>query len=195
MEPIRSFRGRMAPLDRTDVDTDQIMAKQHLKKVDRVGFGEVVFEEWRKDPGFVLNDPRFAGATVLLSGENFGAGSSREHAVWGLQQYGFRAIISPRFADIFHNNADRAGLLAIELPTNTVRDLMELAIANPETELLVDIPNQRVQAGDIGANFRLNEYTREALTNGLDFIDMTLRKSDEIVHYESSRSADLPKIV
>lgn len=194
MRPIRELRGRMVPLDRSDVDTDQIMAKQHLKRIDREGFGDVVFEDWRRDPDFVLNDSRFAGASILLAGPNFGAGSSREHAVWGLHQYGFDAVLSSRFADIFRNNADKAGLLAVELSQQVVDELMALARRAPQTELAIDVVGEEVRAGEIAAPFDLNAYTKKAITNGWDFIDMTLQQRKAIDAFEVRRSVDPPII-
>lgn len=186
------IEGRLAPLDRANVDTDQIMAKQHLKRIDRHGFGEVIFEDWRRDPSFVLNDPRFSGATILVAGENFGAGSSREHAVWGLQQYGFEAVISPRFADIFRTNADRCGLLAVELPHASVAALMRAAEDDPATSVAIDIVGQRVHGpGGLDATFAVNSYTKVAITKGWDFIDMTMRFANALDSFESEH---LPKV-
>ncbi len=149
MKPVSVVEGQMVPLNRADVDTDQIMPKQFLKRIERTGFGEFLFFDWRQDPDFVLNDPRYAGANILVTGPNFGSGSSREHAPWGLQQYGFEAIIAPSFADIFRNNCAKIGLLCVELPEKVCRALVDLATDQPETICTVDLPLQNVSAGEV----------------------------------------------
>jgi 3-isopropylmalate/(R)-2-methylmalate dehydratase small subunit len=181
MNPFTSHTGRAVPLERTDVDTDQIIPAQHLKRIERTGFGPFLFETWRTDPEFVLNDPRFEGATILLAGANFGIGSSREHAVWALEDYGFRAVISPRFADIFRNNCTKVGLLPVELSAECVRALMDAVLDEPATEITVDLES-----------FEFDPFTRHRLLEGLDDIDLTLRLEDEITRYESTRSPWLP---
>jgi 3-isopropylmalate/(R)-2-methylmalate dehydratase small subunit len=192
MNAFTTHTGRAVPLERTDVDTDQIIPAQHLKRIERTGFGPFLFESWRADPAFVLNDPRFAGATILLAGENFGIGSSREHAVWALEDYGFRAVISPRFADIFRNNCTKVGLLPVELPAESVRALMDAVIDDPATEITVDLEGLRVSAPSVDESFEIDPFTRHRLLEGLDDIALTLRLEDEITRYESMRRPWLP---
>src|SRR5439155_7389081 len=153
MEPVRRIAGRAAPLDRADVDTDQIIPKQFLKRIERAGFGPFLFYDWGKDPGFVLNRPEYKGAVVLLAGPNFGSGSSREHAPWALEDAGFKAIVAPSFADIFRGNCNKIGLLPVELPGDTVRQLMTMVEADPSTEIAVDLESQTVTAPGVEASF------------------------------------------
>jgi 3-isopropylmalate/(R)-2-methylmalate dehydratase small subunit len=195
VQPVTVIEGGMVPLDRADVDTDQIMPKQFLKRIERTGFGEFVFFDWRQDPAFVLNDPRYAGAKVLLAGANFGSGSSREHAPWGLQQYGFDAVIAPSFADIFRGNCAKIGLLTVELPAETCKRLIALAEADPSTTVRVDLPNQTVAAADVQAEFVIDPHTKYLLVNGLDDIGMTLEHADAIAVFEAARPAWLPTTV
>ncbi|MGZ4136102.1 MAG: 3-isopropylmalate dehydratase small subunit [Actinomycetota bacterium] len=192
MNAFTSHTGRALPLDRSDVDTDQIIPAQHLKRIERTGFGPFLFESWRNDPDFVLNDPRFEGATILLAGANFGIGSSREHAVWALEDYGFRAVISPRFADIFRNNCTKVGLLPVELPAESVRALMDAVLDDPATEITVDLEALRVSAPSVDESFEIDPFTRHRLLEGLDDIGLTLRLEDEITRYESTRAPWLP---
>jgi 3-isopropylmalate/(R)-2-methylmalate dehydratase small subunit len=184
--------GRALPLDRTDVDTDQIIPAEYLKRIERTGFGPFLFHAWRSDPDFVLDDPRYAGATILLTGTNFGSGSSREHAVWALEDHGFRALISPRFADIFRNNCTKVGLLPVELPAEAVRALMDAVIDDPATQITVDLEALRVTAGAFGESFEIDPFTRHRLLGGLDDIALTLRFQDDIRRYESTRASWLP---
>ncbi|MGZ4114398.1 MAG: 3-isopropylmalate dehydratase small subunit [Actinomycetota bacterium] len=192
MNAFTSHTGRALPLDRSDVDTDQIIPAQHLKRIERTGFGPFLFESWRNDPDFVMNDPRFEGATILLAGANFGIGSSREHAVWALEDYGFRAVISPRFADIFRNNCTKVGLLPVELPAESVRALMDAVLDDPATEITVDLEALRVSAPSVDESFEIDPFTRHRLLEGLDDIGLTLRLEDEITRYESTRAPWLP---
>ncbi|MGZ4148074.1 MAG: 3-isopropylmalate dehydratase small subunit [Actinomycetota bacterium] len=192
MNAFTSHTGRALPLDRSDVDTDQIIPAQHLKRIERTGFGPFLFESWRNDPDFVLNDPRFEGATIQLAGANFGIGSSREHAVWALEDYGFRAVISPRFADIFRNNCTKVGLLPVELPAESVRALMDAVLDDPATEITVDLEALRVSAPSVDESFEIDPFTRHRLLEGLDDIGLTLRLEDEITRYESTRAPWLP---
>jgi 3-isopropylmalate/(R)-2-methylmalate dehydratase small subunit len=192
MNAFTRHTGRAVPLERSDVDTDQIIPAQHLKRIERTGFGPFLFESWRTDPTFVLNDPRFAGATILLAGANFGIGSSREHAVWALEDYGFRAVISPRFADIFRNNCTKVGLLPVELPAESVRALMDAVLDDPTTEITVDLEALRVSAPSVDESFDIDPFTRHRLLEGLDDIALTLRLEDEITRYESKRPPWLP---
>ncbi|MBV9206522.1 MAG: 3-isopropylmalate dehydratase small subunit [Actinobacteria bacterium] len=185
--------GRAVPLRRANVDTDQIIPAEYLKRVSRAGFGEGLFAAWREDPAFVLNNPAHAGATILVAGTDFGTGSSREHAVWALTDYGFRAVIAPRFGDIFCSNATKAGLLPVVLPEATVTALHDAIEADPGTEVTVDLADRTVRAGaGITAPFQIDDYTRWRLMEGLDDIGLTLRYADDIAAFERSRPAWLP---
>jgi 3-isopropylmalate/(R)-2-methylmalate dehydratase small subunit len=187
VEPFRSHTGSAVPLRRSDVDTDQIIPSDWLKRVERTGFGAGLFSEWREDPAFVLNQPERIGATVLVAGENFGTGSSREHAVWALTDYGFRAVISSRFADIFRGNSLKGGLLPVQLPAHVVAELMSLVEADPTAEVTVDLESREVRAGQITAAFELDDFTRWRLMEGLDDIGLTLRHGDDVTEFEKSR--------
>jgi 3-isopropylmalate/(R)-2-methylmalate dehydratase small subunit len=192
MEPFVRHTGRAVPLRRSDIDTDQIIPSDWLKRVERTGFGAGVFSEWRTDPGFVLNDARYAGATILLAGPNFGTGSSREHAVWALTDYGFRVVISTRFADIFRSNALKGGLLPVQLPAATVEELMTTVESDPAIPVTVDLDARQVRAGPVRASFDLDDYTRWRLMKGLDDIGLTLRHEPDIAAFEASRPERLP---
>jgi 3-isopropylmalate/(R)-2-methylmalate dehydratase small subunit len=194
MNAFRTHTGRAMPLDRRDVDTDQIIPADYLKRIERTGFGPFLFHEWRKDPGFILNDPRYKDATILLAGPNFGTGSSREHAVWALEDHGFRVIVSPRFADIFRNNCTKVGLLPVELPAEAVRALMDAVIDDPVTEITVDLETMRVTAPSVRESFEIDPFTRHRLLEGLDDIALTLRLENEITRYESTRAPWLPAV-
>ncbi|MFD1658333.1 3-isopropylmalate dehydratase small subunit [Streptomyces caeni] len=193
MEAFTTHTGRAVPLRRSNVDTDQIIPAHWLKKVTRDGFEDGLFEAWRKDPGFVLNRPERQGATVLVAGPDFGTGSSREHAVWALQNYGFKAVLSSRFADIFRGNSLKNGLLTVVLEQKTVDALWELTEQNPEAEITVDLENREVRAEGITAAFELDENSRWRLLNGLDDISITLRNEDDIAAYEAGRPAYKPR--
>jgi 3-isopropylmalate/(R)-2-methylmalate dehydratase small subunit len=186
--------GRAVPLDRANVDTDQIVPAEHLRRIERSGYGPFLFGEWRKDPGFVLNQPAYAGATILVAGPNFGGGSSREHAVWALEDAGFRAVIAASFADIFRNNCFKIGLLPVELPDESVRALMDAVLDDPTTEITVDLNELRVSAAAVRESFEVDPYTRWRLLEGLDDIDLTLRHADAIDAFELERPARLPSI-
>ena len=192
MEPITVIEGTALPLDRSDVDTDQIIPAEYLKRVERTGFGPFLFAEWRKDPAFVLNDARYAGASILLAGENFGCGSSREHAPWAIEDAGFRAIVAPSFADIFRNNCTKIGLLPVELRAESVRALMDAVLDDPMTRIVVDLDGLVVRAPGLDEVFDMEAYTRWRLMEGLDDIGLTLRHEAAITAYESRRSAWLP---
>jgi 3-isopropylmalate/(R)-2-methylmalate dehydratase small subunit len=192
MQAFTVHTGRALPLDRSDVDTDQIIPAQYLKRVERTGYGQYLFDEWRKDPAFVLNDPSYAGATILLAGANFGGGSSREHAVWAIEDYGFRAVVAPSFADIFRNNCTKIGVLPVELAAESVRALMDAVIDDPTTEITVDLDARRVAAPTVQESFEIDDYTRWRLMEGLDDIGLTLRVADEIAAYEGARPGWLP---
>ncbi|WP_052852013.1 3-isopropylmalate dehydratase small subunit [Streptomyces avicenniae] len=193
MEAFTTHTGRAVPLRRGNVDTDQIIPAHWLKKVTRDGFEDGLFEAWRKDPEFVLNRPERAGATVLVAGPDFGTGSSREHAVWALQNYGFKAVISARFADIFRGNSLKNGLLTVVLPQDTVEALWKLTETDPTAEITVDLVAREVRAEGITAPFELDENARWRLLEGLDDISITLRHGDTIDAYEARRPAYKPR--
>jgi 3-isopropylmalate/(R)-2-methylmalate dehydratase small subunit len=195
MEPVRVVRGTAVPLDRADVDTDQIIPASWLKRIERTGFGEGLFSAWRTDPDFVLNRPEYRGARILVAGPNFGSGSSREHAAWALQDYGFAAVISPRLADIFRSNSLKIGLLPVELPGETVAELLRAIEADPSVEITVDLESRTVSAPGAGveATFDIDDFTRWRLLEGLDDIGLTLRHEDDITAFESSRPDWLPE--
>jgi 3-isopropylmalate/(R)-2-methylmalate dehydratase small subunit len=192
MESIKVIEGTAVPLDRSDVDTDQIIPAQYLKRIERTGFGPFLFDEWRKDPGFVLNDVRYAGANILITGPNFGCGSSREHAPWALEDYGFRAILSPSFADIFRNNCMKVGVLPVELPAESVRALMDAVLDDSTTRIVVDLEARSVSAPGLDEHFEIDDFTRWRLLEGLDDIGLTLRNEEKISAYEATRAAWLP---
>lgn len=192
MQPFRTHTGTALPLDRSDVDTDQIVPAEYLKRIERTGFGPFLFAEWRKDPAFVLNDHRYEGATILLAGPNFGSGSSREHAVWALEDQGFRVVIAPSFADIFRTNCTKVGLLPVELPAGTVRTLMDAVLADPGTAFTVDLRASTVAGAGVEASFEIDDFTRWRLLEGLDDIGLTLRHADAVAAYEATRAPWLP---
>jgi 3-isopropylmalate/(R)-2-methylmalate dehydratase small subunit len=192
MEPIAVIEGTAVPLDRSDVDTDQIIPAQHLKRIERSGFGPFLFDEWRKDPDFVLNDPRYEGASILIAGANFGSGSSREHAPWALEDYGFEAVIAPSFADIFRNNCFKIGLLPVEVRAESVRALMDAVLDDPTTRIVVDLPNRSVRAPGLDETFEIDEFTHWRLTEGLDDIGLSLRNEEKISRFEATRPGWMP---
>ena len=194
MKAVSKVEGRVAVLDRPDVDTDQIIPKQFLKRIERTGYGQYAFFDWRFDdegkerPGFELNQPQFAGARILLAGRNFGCGSSREHAAWALQDYGFDVVIAPSFGDIFRSNAGKIGMVLVELPDEHVKELMESVDLDRGSELTVDLEALTVTtpAGKV-LPFVFDESTRYRLLNGLDDIGLTLEHEDEIAAFEAAR--------
>jgi 3-isopropylmalate/(R)-2-methylmalate dehydratase small subunit len=194
MRAMQLVSGRAVPLDRSDVDTDQIIPSDWLKRVERTGFGAGLFSEWRDDRDFVLNHEEYAGANILVAGPNFGTGSSREHAVWALQDYGFDAVISPRFGDIFRNNCTKAGLVPVQVDELTGRLLLDAVLAEPAMLITIDIEKGQLEALSAGieTSFPLDEFTRERLLNGWDDIGLTLRYEKEIDAYESTRPGWLP---
>jgi 3-isopropylmalate/(R)-2-methylmalate dehydratase small subunit len=189
MKAFRTVTSRAAVLDRPDVDTDQIIPKQFLKRIERTGFGEFLFFDWRKDPAFELNQPEAQGTKILLAGRNFGCGSSREHAPWALQDYGFEAIVAPSYGDIFRQNSLKIGLLPVRLPADQVHELMTRAHAGEE--LTVDL--EECSAG--GFAFELDDFSRDCLLGGLDEIALTLRADDAISAYESTHAAPISTLV
>lgn len=196
MEPIKQIKGTALPLGRSDVDTDQIIPSEWLKRVERTGFGAGLFSEWREDPNFVLNNPSYEGSKIILAGPNFGVGSSREHAVWALTDYGFEAVISPRFGDIFRNNSTKAGLVPVILSQEDVDKISDQVQKDPKTEIVIDISSRTVTVESIGLNahFPIDEFTQYRLLEGLDDIGLTLRNVDEITSFESSRPSWLPSM-
>lgn len=194
MDAFTVHQGRAVALRRSDVDTDQIIPSGWLKRVERSGFGAGLFAEWRREPGFVLDQPSFAGATVLVAGENFGTGSSREHAVWALQDHGFRAVISPRFGDIFRANAYKSGLLTIELDAAETGALMAAIEGTPAIEVTVDLVARQVRYGGHAVPFAIDDYARHRLLAGLDDIALTMQHDDEIACYERVRPSWLPSV-
>lgn len=196
MKPISKIHGTMAPLPRSNVDTDQIMPKQFLKRVERTGYGEFVFHDWRKDEDdFVLERPEYQNASILVTGANFGSGSSREHAPWGLQDWGFEAIIAPSFADIFQNNCTKIGLVPVVLSEKEVQWLIELAQADPTAEITVDLESQAVTHGsEFEARFELDEFTKHRLLNGLDDIGLTMQHEGDISDFEALRPEHKPAL-
>jgi 3-isopropylmalate/(R)-2-methylmalate dehydratase small subunit len=195
MNPIDQIIGTIAPLPRANVDTDQIMPKQYLKRVERTGYGEFVFAAWRKEPGFVLERPEYQSARILVSGPNFGSGSSREHAPWGLQDWGFEAVVAPSFADIFFNNCTKIGLLPVVLSEKECRYLVELAQVEPDAEVTVSLPDQTVTYRDqFEARFEIDPFTKWCLTEGLDDIGLTLRHQAEIDEFEAGRPEWKPSL-
>ncbi len=188
MKPFRRVHARVAVLDRADVDTDQIIPKQFLKRIERTGYGEFLFFDWAKDPAFELHRREFAGARILLAGRNFGCGSSREHAAWALQDAGYDAVIAPSFGDIFRTNSLGIGLLTVVLPPDEIRSLMEVAMEG--AELTVDLEKLEVSAPDgRGIPFELDAFDRERLLGGLDDIALTLRREPDIAAYEAAHGA------
>jgi len=194
MKPVTIVTGRAVPLDRSDVDTDQIIPSVWLKRVERTGFGAGLFSEWRDDRDFVLNHPEHVGATILVAGHNFGTGSSREHAVWALMDYGFEAVVSSQFADIFRNNCTKQGLLPVQVSAEVDRALLDAVTADPALELTIDVARGTLEAPAIGieASFPLDAFTRDRFLNGWDDIGLSLRYEADIDAYEAARPDWLP---
>jgi 3-isopropylmalate/(R)-2-methylmalate dehydratase small subunit len=196
MDEVRVITGTAVPLVRSDVDTDQIIPSDWLKRVERTGFGAGLFSEWRENSDFVLNQERYDGARILVAGPNFGTGSSREHAVWALMDYGFAAVLSTRFADIFRNNSGKMGLIAATVPEDAVHMLWAAIEEDPKLEVVVDVEHKRVAAPAIGLDvpFELDDFTQYRLLNGLDDIGLSLRYDDDIGRYEGKRPSYLPSV-
>ena len=195
MQPFRIHKGKVAPLDRANVDTDQIIPKQFLKRIERTGFGEFLFYDWRRakdgsqDPSFSLNQPRYNGASVLVTGKNFGCGSSREHAVWALEDFGFRAVIAASFADIFANNCVKNGVLTVVLSEEQVAEIVRRAAEIPDYQLVVDLEQCKVEdERGLSAAFQIDDFTRHCLLEGLDDIGLTLQHQPEIAAYEAKHT-------
>jgi 3-isopropylmalate/(R)-2-methylmalate dehydratase small subunit len=193
MEPVRKIHGKVLPLPRADVDTDQIIPAKYLKRIERTGFGEFAFDTWRKDPSFIVNDRRYDGAPILVTGPNFGCGSSREHAPWALQQMGLKVIIAPSFADIFRNNCAKIGLLTVVLPQDSIDRLIARAEDSPGWEMEVDLETQTVTLGNgKSRQFDIDPFVKHCLLEGLDDVSLTLQESDAIGAYEAKRREWLP---
>ena len=196
MQPVRIVQGRAVPLPRSDVDTDQIIPSDWLKRVERTGFEKGLFSEWRDDPSFVMNDERYAGANILIAGPNFGVGSSREHAVWALQQAGFQAVVSARFGDIFRNNSVKCGLLPVEVSPEAATRLLELTSENADLELTIDLAAKTIEIPEAGITetFNIDETSARRLIEGLDDIGLTLRSEPQITAHETTRPPWLPSL-
>lgn len=196
MEPVITITGTAVPLDRSDVDTDQIIPSDWLKRVERTGFGKGLFSEWREDPEFALNLPQFGEASIMVAGTNFGTGSSREHAVWAIMDYGFKAVVSSRFADIFRNNAAKNGLVPVQVTDEVADALLRAVEDDPELVITIDVEHRSVSAPAVGieAHFDIDDATRERFMLGLDDIGMTLEHVDAITAYEAARPAWLPSM-
>jgi 3-isopropylmalate/(R)-2-methylmalate dehydratase small subunit len=197
MEPFKTVRGNAIPLNRTDVDTDQIIPAQYLKRIERTGFGQYAFETWRKkDPDFVVNRPEYAGAPILLAGPNFGCGSSREHAPWAIEDMGVKAIIAPTFADIFRNNCAKIGLLTVTLPQKDIEHLMARAEELPASQIVVDLASQTVSTADgtFVRSFDVDPFVKHCLINGLDSVGLTLQESGAIDAFEAKRATLYPLV-
>ena len=194
MDPVITITGTAVPLDRSDVDTDQIIPSDWLKRVERTGFGQGLFSEWREDPEFVLNLPQFGEANILVAGPNFGVGSSREHAVWSIMDYGFQAVIAPRFGDIFRNNSAKNGLVPVVVPAEVAEQLLRAVEADPTLVITVDVERKRVSAPAIGVDveFPLDDSTQERFLKGLDDIGITLEHEAKITAFEATRPAWMP---
>ncbi|HET7899702.1 MAG TPA: 3-isopropylmalate dehydratase small subunit [Candidatus Nanopelagicales bacterium] len=192
MEKFIVHTGRALPLRRSNVDTDQIIPAEYLKRITRHGFEDALFAAWRQDPAFVLNDPAYAGVSILVAGSDFGTGSSREHAVWALQDFGFKVVLSARFADIFRGNSGKGGLLTAVVDQSVVEALWELVETDPGTQVTVDLEAREVRAGDLVAPFEVDDYIRWRLMEGLDDIGLTLQHEAEITEFEASRPSFTP---
>ena len=197
MNPVKTITGTAVPLDRSDVDTDQIIPAVYLKRVERTGFGEGLFAAWRQnDPDFVLNKPEFQGGNVLIAGPNFGTGSSREHAVWALMDAGFKAVISPRFGDNFRNNSTKSGLVPVVVDPEVGELLLNAAAAEPGLQITIDVERRVLSVPEIGVEveFALDDFTQHRLLEGLDDIGLTLRNEAKITEYERSRPSWMPVV-
>jgi 3-isopropylmalate/(R)-2-methylmalate dehydratase small subunit len=195
MQAVRTITGTIAPLNRSDIDTDQIIPASYLKRVERTGFGDGLFASWRQnDPEFVLNKKEFEGARILVAGPNFGTGSSREHAVWAVMDYGIQAVVSPRFGDIFRNNATKSGLVPVQVDQEVADLLLRAAAEEPGLQMTIDVEKRTLSVPEIGVevSFPMDEFTQFRLLNGLDDIGLTLQHEDEIGEFEASRADYLP---
>jgi 3-isopropylmalate/(R)-2-methylmalate dehydratase small subunit len=195
MDKFTVHTGRALPLRFSNVDTDQIIPGEYLKRITRHGYEDALFAEWRAEPDFILNDPTYAGVSILVAGPEFGTGSSREHAVWALQDYGFKVVLSSRFADIFRGNSGKIGLLTAVVDQSVIEQLWALVEADPSTEVTVDLVERQVRAGDLVAPFEVDDYVRWRLLEGLDDIGITLTHADEIAAFEAARPSYKPTTI
>ena len=195
MDKFQTVKGRAIPMNRADVDTDQIISKEFLKRIERTGFGPFAFDEWKKDPDFVLNNPAYDGAPIMLTGPNFGCGSSREHAPWALEDMGLRALIAPSFADIFRNNCAKVGLLTVVLPQKDIEHLMARSEELPGSELVVDLASQTVSTADgsFSRTFEIDPFVKRCLLEGLDDVGLTMLEGEAIGAFEAKRSDLYPR--
>ena len=195
MDKFETVKGRAIPMNRADVDTDQIISKEFLKRIERTGFGPFAFDEWKKDPDFVLNNPAYNGAPIMLTGPNFGCGSSREHAPWALEDMGLRALIAPSFADIFRNNCAKVGLLTVVLPQKDIEHLMARSEELPGSELVVDLASQTVSTADgsFTRSFEIDPFVKRCLLEGLDDVGLTMLEGEAIGAFEATRSDLYPR--
>ncbi len=195
MEKFLTHTGFALPLRRSNVDTDQIIPAEYLKRITRHGFEDALFKAWREDPNFVLNKPEYKDATILVAGPEFGTGSSREHAVWALMDYGFKVVLSSRYADIFRGNSGKAGLVTAEVSQDVIEKIWALIEKDPRTLITVDLDKRQVKAGDLVADFQIDDYVRWRLMEGLDDIGLTLRNESKITEFEKSRPSYKPQTV
>jgi 3-isopropylmalate/(R)-2-methylmalate dehydratase small subunit len=195
MDKFITHTGSALPLRRSNVDTDQIIPAEYLKRITRHGFEDALFKAWREDPNFVLNKPEYKDATILVAGPEFGTGSSREHAVWALMDYGFKVVLSSRYADIFRGNSGKAGLVTAEVSQDVIEKIWALAEKEPSTQITVDLDKRQVKAGDLVADFQIDDYVRWRLMEGLDDIGLTLRNESKITEFEKSRPSYKPQTV
>jgi 3-isopropylmalate/(R)-2-methylmalate dehydratase small subunit len=195
MEKFVTHTGSALPLRRSNVDTDQIIPAEYLKRITRHGFEDALFKAWREDPSFVLNKPEYKNATILVAGPEFGTGSSREHAVWALMDYGFKAVLSSRYADIFRGNSGKAGLVTAEVSQDVIEKIWALIEKDATTQITVDLDKRQVKAGDLVADFQIDDYVRWRLMEGLDDIGLTLRHESKITEFEKSRPSYKPQTV
>lgn len=192
MEKFITHTGTALPLRRSNVDTDQIIPAEYLKRITRHGFEDALFKAWREDPSFVLNKPEYKNATILVTGPEFGTGSSREHAVWALMDYGFKVVLSSRYADIFRGNSGKAGLVTAEVSQDVIEKIWAMIEKDPNTQVTVDLDKKQVKAGDLLADFQIDDYVRWRLMEGLDDIGLTLRHESKITEFEKSRPSYKP---
>jgi 3-isopropylmalate/(R)-2-methylmalate dehydratase small subunit len=195
MDKFLTHTGSALPLRRSNVDTDQIIPAEYLKRITRHGFEDALFKAWREDPNFVLNKPEYKDATILVAGPEFGTGSSREHAVWALMDYGFKVVLSSRYADIFRGNSGKAGLVTAEVSQDVIEKIWALVEKEPSTQITVDLDKRQVKAGDLVADFQIDDYVRWRLMEGLDDIGLTLRNESKITEFEKSRPSYKPQTV
>ena len=195
MDKFLTHTGSALPLRRSNVDTDQIIPAEYLKRITRHGFEDALFKAWREDPNFVLNKPEYKNATILVAGPEFGTGSSREHAVWALMDYGFKVVLSSRYADIFRGNSGKAGLVTAEVSQEVIEKIWALIEKDANTQITVDLDKRQVKAGDLVADFQIDDYVRWRLMEGLDDIGLTLRNESKITEFEKSRPSYKPQTV